>query len=105
MSRKNKRYSVELKQKVVKEFLDGKSSATELCKKYDISDTKRIYIWVEKYESGDTNFIETCGKRATGRPPKIKPVEQMTKDEYIAHLELENKILKSFAEMLDNKKK
>lgn len=105
MGRTNKRYSVELKQKVVKEFLDGTTSAKELCRKYDINDTKRIYKWVDKYEAGDTNFTETRGKNTTGRPRKIKPIDQMTKDEYIAHLELENKILKSFAEMLDNKKK
>ncbi len=102
--RKNNHYSVELKKKVVKEYLNGDLTALELCKKYDIKDTGRIFAWVKKYESGDTNFTDTRGKHSLGRPKKVKDIKDMTKDEYIAHLELENKILKSFAEMLDNDK-
>lgn len=58
----------------------------------------------KKYENGDINFIDMRGKNGSGRPKKVKDIKDMTKDEYIAHLELELKILKSFAEMLDNDK-
>ncbi len=104
MARTNKRYSSELKQKVVKHYVDGDYSAKELCEKFDIYDKRRITVWAKQYENGNTEFIDTRGKNSTGRPKKVKPVDEMTKDEYIAHLELENKILKDFAEMLDKKK-
>lgn len=102
--KKYNHYSVELKQKVVKEYLSGEHSPLELCKKYGIKDKRRILKWVEKYEAGDTNFVDMRGKNSSGHPPKVKSIKDMTKDEYIAHLELEVKILKSFAEMLDNDK-
>lgn len=101
--RKNNNYSVELKQKVVQEYLKGELTTLELCRKYDIKDKGRIHRWVKKYESSES-FADMRGKSATGRPKKIKDIKDMTKDEYIAHLELENKILKSFAEMLNNDK-
>lgn len=104
MGRKNKYYSVELKQKVVREYLEGNLSVKKLCYKYDIADRNRIYRWTEMYESGNKNFVDMRGKKSKGRPKKIKDIKDMTKDEYIAHLELENKILKSFAEMLDDNK-
>ncbi len=101
MKRKNNRYSSELKETVVKEYLSGELTAVELCEKYKINDKKRIYVWVKKYQSGDVKFTDNRGKKATGRPRKIKPIEEMTQEEYIEHLELENKILKKFAEMLE----
>lgn len=105
MARTNRRYTKELKQKVVKYYLDGTYSALELCEKFEIKDQRRISIWVKQYENGNTEFIDNRGKASKGRPKKVKPIEEMSKAEYIAHLELENKILKSFAEMLDKKKK
>lgn len=105
MTRKNKVYPASLKLKVAEEFSSGKATAIELCKKYDIKDTKRIYVWTRKYNSGDTEFKDTRGKASKGRTPKIKPISEMSKDEYIEYLELENKILKGFAEMLESKKK
>lgn len=45
---KNNMRTPEEKEKIVKEFIKGKS-ATELTKKYDLSD-KLIYRWIKKYE-------------------------------------------------------
>ncbi len=105
MSRKNKKYSKELKIEVVKEYLKGEQSAGELTEHYDLSSENRIYAWVRAYEAGNTKFIETRGRLTgdtKGRPKKIKSFDQMSKDEYIEYLELENKILKELAEMLEN---
>lgn len=104
MTRTNKRYSKDLKKKVVKLYLDGTYTAKELCEMFDISDRKRISVWTKQYENGNVEFIDHRGKTSSGRPKKIKSVDEMTKDEYITHLELEVKILKNFAEMLDNDK-
>jgi transposase-like protein len=105
MPRKNNVYSVELKRKVVEEYLSGETSTSELCKKYNLKTKGRVYEWVKKYSAGDLDFKDNRGLASPGRKPKIKPISQMTKDEYIEYLELENKILKGFAEMLDKKKK
>ncbi len=96
MKRKNKTYSSKLKESVVKEYLSGELTVGELCEKYKINDKKRIYVWV-----GDVKFTDNRGKKATGHPRKIKPIEEMTQEEYIEHLELEDKILKKFTDMLE----
>jgi len=42
-------YSSELKHQVVEEYLAGKGSLVDLCKKYIISDSKVIRNWIKKY--------------------------------------------------------
>lgn len=48
---KNKKYSVELKQKVVEEYLSGKASLEGLCLKYAISEDHVVRRWIKKYNS------------------------------------------------------
>lgn len=50
-----KKYSVELKLQVVKEYLSGDATYAALCSKYDISDTHIVARWVKKY-NGHENF-------------------------------------------------
>lgn len=47
MNRTNKRYSKDLKKKVVKLYLDVTHTAKELREMFDINDTKRIYVWTK----------------------------------------------------------
>lgn len=48
----NKSYSKELKEKVIKEYLDGKSSLENLAIKYNISTCEIVRRWILKYNSG-----------------------------------------------------
>lgn len=48
---KNRKYSPEMKLKVVKEYLSGSSSMKGLCLKYSISDEHIVRRWVNKYNS------------------------------------------------------
>lgn len=46
---KNKVYSPELKLQAVQDYLAGKGSQQEICRKYDISDRKRLRDWISCY--------------------------------------------------------
>lgn len=47
----NKRYSADLKQSAVNDYLLGLGSYTDICKKYKISSTTQLRKWVLKYNS------------------------------------------------------
>ncbi len=89
---KNKKYSISLKRQVVEEYLSG-AGMVELVRKYNLSDKTRIQDWLKKHlEYGC--FPDGRGKSKSGGRPRKIDVSQMTKDEYIAYLEMENDILK-----------
>ena len=48
---KNKSYSKEFKEKVVKEYLDGKGSSRYLAAKFGIPSESSVLSWVKKYNS------------------------------------------------------
>ena len=54
---KNKVYSPELKLQAVQEYLGGKGSQQEICRKYDISDSRRLREWISCY-NGHKDFKE-----------------------------------------------
>lgn len=47
----NRRYSAELKEKLVKEYLQGGTSFSALCIKYDITNHSLVLQWVRRYNS------------------------------------------------------
>ena len=49
--RENKSYSKEFKEKVVKEYLEGKGSYRDLALKYDVSSDATLIAWVKSYNS------------------------------------------------------
>ena len=57
---KNRRYSSELKRKVVEEYLSRKASTLELMAKYAIRDEKDVRAWVKLYNNGG-DFKEIVG--------------------------------------------
>ena len=88
----NQRYSTELKEQVVKEYLLG-TGMMELVRKYELADKSRVRKWVEKYRTCG-NFTDGRGKsKGGGRPRKTAPAA-MTQESYIQYLEMENAILK-----------
>ena len=48
----NKSYSKELKEQIVKEYLEGKNSVEELSNKYNISSPAIVLKWIKKYNNG-----------------------------------------------------
>lgn len=48
---RNRKYSPELKNQVVKDYLSGGGSFVTLCKKYKIKNTCQVYRWVKSYNS------------------------------------------------------
>lgn len=48
-SKKNMKYSAELKEKVVKEYLQGGNSLSALCTKYDITAHGIVQQWIKRY--------------------------------------------------------
>lgn len=51
----NRKYSSELKERVVQEYLNGKSSLMGLCAKYSISSHSMVSAWVKRY-NGQKGF-------------------------------------------------
>jgi transposase-like protein len=99
---KSKKYSNELKKKVVEEYLSG-TRLNELVRKYDLADKSRVFKWRDKYlKYGD--FRDERGKGKIGRPKNIDTTK-MTRDEYITYLEMENDILKQLRSLSSSQRK
>jgi transposase-like protein len=56
-SHKNKKYSKELKQQAVQDYLSGKGSQRGICSKYGIRDAKTLRDWIKWY-NGHKEFKE-----------------------------------------------
>lgn len=54
-----KKYSIELKKKVIKEYEEKEISLNELAIKYDIKSPKSIREWIRKYKLYGTSGIES----------------------------------------------
>ena len=54
-----KKYSIELKKKVIKEYEEKEISLNELAIKYDIKSPKSIREWIRKYKLYGTDGIES----------------------------------------------
>lgn len=50
----NKHYSKELKEQAVKDYLFGKGSLLEICKKHKIKSTRQLRNWIKKYNGHET---------------------------------------------------
>jgi transposase-like protein len=98
MKMKYKRYSSELKEAVVKEYLAG-ATPKDIWQKYEIK-KDRVFSWTEKWREHGC-FPDGRGKgthRRKGRT-KIPRVDEskMTKDELIEYLRMQLEIKKYLA--------
>lgn len=100
---KHRQYSDELKRQIVEEYLSG-TGRNELVRKYNLSGKKRIQVWREKYLKYGC-FPDGRGKAKGGGRPRKVDVSQMSQDEYIAYLEMENDILKQLRSLNSNPQK
>ena len=69
----NKHYSKELKEQAVKDYLSGKGSLQEICKKHKIRSTRQLRSWIKKYNGHEElkafgtggSIIMTKGRKTT----------------------------------------
>ena len=62
-----RRYSPTLKEAAVKDYLSGKGSIREVCKKYKIRSTKQLRDWITVYNGHQDFKKQTGGSRMTNR--------------------------------------
>ena len=98
-----KKYSDELKEQVVKEYLSG-AKMMELVRKYNLTDKSRIQRWTEKYLQYGA-FPDGRGKAKGGGRRKNPDQTAMTQGEYIRYLEMENAVLKQLRSLSSNQSK
>lgn len=65
MSRKEKSYSAELKYQGVSDYLSGKGSLREICRKYKIRSTRQLRNWIKMYNGHKELKCYTGGNRMT----------------------------------------
>ena len=65
-----KKYSQELKEQAVLDYLDGKGALIDVCQRYDISDTYVLRSWIKRYTSGKDLKATSKGysRMKQGRP-------------------------------------
>lgn len=69
----NKKYSKELKQQAVSDYLAGRGSQDDICKKYGIRSKSKLQMWIKKYNGHEElkssgtggNIIMTKGRKTT----------------------------------------
>ena len=69
----NKKYSKELKQQAVSDYLAGRGSQDDICKKYAIRSKSKLQIWIKKYNGHEElktsgtggSIIMTKGRKTT----------------------------------------
>ncbi len=91
-----KKHTKEFKEKVAKAYLGG-ARPSDLAAKYEINNTQ-IFRWTQKWKEKGS-FEDRRGKRGKRKKPLVTKIDkkEMTKDEYIAYLEMELGILKYIA--------
>lgn len=90
-------YSAEFKVEVVKAYLSGEyGSQLSTAKHFGIRSKSQVRKWVSIFnESGqDALYIDNRGKAIGDNKGRPKKLENMTKDQQIAYLKMENDILK-----------
>ena len=62
MTKKRKKYGAELKLRAVQDYLSGKGSQREICRKYEIPVHSMLQRWISSY-NGHKDFRERSGAR------------------------------------------
>lgn len=81
--RKNKKYSKELKTQAVQEYLTGKGSLREICKKHEIPHPERLREWIKWY-NGHKEFKERSSAKGEIYMTKGRKTTQEERAEIVA---------------------
>lgn len=97
MSKKSKKYSLEIKLKAVKMYLEDGIGSTTIAKELQLSDKNRVLLWVKKFkEFGEAGLEEQRGKYKginKGRPRKQKLSLEQENEKLRAEVEYLKKLL------------
>lgn len=100
--RKYRKYSGEFKERVVKEYLSGEvGGAVKLAKKHGVRSPTQVKKWSKAYQEDPKSlYYETRGRQSKGggRPKKIN-LEDLSLQEQVAYLKMENEILKKLEQL------
>jgi len=98
MSQKAKKYSYQLKKKVVQLYYEGQS-VSKLTEEYDLSHRNRIYEWRDKVKVGGYEaLIDQRGKKSQGRP-SIQELDEDGLRRENEHLKLQVLYLKKLLDL------
>lgn len=103
MVRINKKYSKNFKIKVVRKYLEGNTSLTEIAKEFQIASKTQVYEWVKKYkEKGEEAFeFEMRGNSSSKILSEEYSFDNL--EEEIEFLRMENDYLRKLSEILKKK--
>ena len=82
-SHKNKKYSKELKMQAVQDYLSGKGSQKEICKKYNILSRTQLIDWIKWY-NGHKVFKEPSSAKGEIYMTKGRKTTQEERAEIVA---------------------
>lgn len=99
-------YSSETKWAVVRDKMSGQLTTKEIMEKYGIKNVSQIKTWMKWYRENEIHrFDQPIGKQYSyGHGPDFKS-ETEKKDTQMAHLKMENEILKKYVEMIKELKR
>ena len=95
--RKNNKYSYEFKKKAVEKYLSGElGGCINAARKLGLRNKTQLLNWTKLYKQ-DPELLKTdrrsLGSNSSGRQKQIK-LNELSKDEQIEYLKMENAILK-----------
>ncbi len=106
---KQQKYSPEFKKEAVEKYLRGElGGMTTATRKLGLKSDRQLRDWIKLYRK-DPELLkqENRGKASSkdgikkGRPPKVK-FEELSKDEQIQYLKMENAVLKKAKALREN---
>lgn len=104
----NKKYSAEFKKEAVEKYLSGLYGGYDLLsRKLGLRSSRQLKVWVKLYQQ-DPELLKQDGRHLgkkdgvqKGRTKKVKP-DELSKDELIEHLKMENAVLKKVKALRKN---
>ena len=104
----NKKYSPEFKKEAVEKYLSGLYGGYDLLsKELGLRSSRQLKVWVKLYQH-DPELLKQDGRHMgkkdgiqKGRPKRIK-LEELSKDEQIEYLKMENAVLKKVKALRKN---
>jgi len=103
---KHQTHTIEEKNKIVKEYLNGETGREKLKRKYDISSNSVLQRWIKQYkENGTTKDSRGKGSKNLGKYSRKKLVpEEMSREELVEYVKAVEDIKKLMVFLRQQKK-
>ena len=97
MSRKNRNYSIEIKLKAVKMYLEEGLSSSQIAKLLDLTSKNRVLLWSKRYEEFGVERLNER-RESVKSPLRERPKKNFDSIEEVEKLRVENEYLKKLLE-------